>query len=42
MKGATGDFYVDDAMMKQVIDARVVHIGGIGLMDAWTRAAMPS
>ncbi|MBL8907163.1 MAG: sugar kinase [Rhizobiales bacterium] len=33
MKGATGDFYVDDEMMKQVIDARVVHIGGIGLMD---------
>jgi sugar/nucleoside kinase (ribokinase family) len=33
MKGATGDFYVDDEMMKQVVDARVVHIGGIGLMD---------
>jgi len=33
MKGATGDFYVDDELMKQVIDARVVHIGGIGLMD---------
>ena len=33
MKGATGDFYVDDEMMKQVIDARVVHMGGIGLMD---------
>ncbi|MBL8893976.1 MAG: kinase, partial [Rhizobiales bacterium] len=33
MKGATGDFSVDDEMMKQVIDARVVHIGGIGLMD---------
>jgi sugar/nucleoside kinase (ribokinase family) len=33
MKGATGNFYVDDAMLKQVIDARVVHIGGIGLMD---------
>ncbi|HUQ36337.1 MAG TPA: sugar kinase [Aestuariivirga sp.] len=32
MKGATADFYVDDAMMNQVIDAKVVHIGGIGLM----------
>ena len=32
MKGATADFYVDDAMMEQVIDAAVVHIGGIGLM----------
>jgi sugar/nucleoside kinase (ribokinase family) len=32
MKGATGDFYVDDAMMKQVIDSRIVHLGGVGLM----------
>ena len=32
MRGATADFYVDDTMMKQVIDAKVVHIGGIGLM----------
>lgn len=32
MRGATADFYVDDAMMEQVIDAAVVHIGGIGLM----------
>ena len=32
MRGATADFYVDDAMMTQVIDAKVVHIGGIGLM----------
>src|SRR5262245_4627978 len=37
MKGATGDFYVDDVLMKQVIDARVVHIGGIGLMDRMDR-----
>ena len=33
MKGATGDFYVDDTAMQQVIDARVVHLGGVGLMD---------
>ena len=32
MKGATADFYVDEVMMNQVIDAKVVHIGGIGLM----------
>lgn len=32
MRGATADFYVDDAMMDQVTDAKVVHIGGIGLM----------
>ena len=32
MKGATAAFYVDDMMMKQVIDSKVVHIGGIGLM----------
>jgi sugar/nucleoside kinase (ribokinase family) len=34
MRGATADFYVDDVMMKQVTDAKVVHIGGIGLMKA--------
>jgi sugar/nucleoside kinase (ribokinase family) len=33
MKGATGDFYVDDDLMPQVIDARVVHLGGVGLMN---------
>ncbi len=33
MRGATAEFYVDDAMMNQVIDAKVVHIGGIGLMQ---------
>ncbi|MGB3140373.1 MAG: sugar kinase [Aestuariivirga sp.] len=32
MRGATADFYVDDAMMGQVTGAKVVHIGGIGLM----------
>ena len=32
MKGATGDFYVNDALLDQAIDARVVHLGGIGLM----------
>ena len=32
MKGATGDFFVDDDLAAQVIDARVVHFGGVGLM----------
>ena len=31
LKGATGDFYVDDAMLPAVVDARVVHLGGVGL-----------
>jgi sugar/nucleoside kinase (ribokinase family) len=34
LNGATRDFYVDDQMMEQVIDARVVHLGGVGLMKA--------
>lgn len=32
MRGATGDFYVDDVMINQVIDSTVVHVGGVGLM----------
>lgn len=34
MKGATGNFFVDDAMIPSVVDARVFHAGGVGLMDA--------
>ena len=37
MKGATGDFYVDDATLPQVVDARVMHLGGVGLMDRMDR-----
>ena len=33
MKGATGAFVVTDEMLDQVLDAKVVHIGGVGLMD---------
>ncbi len=33
LRGATANFFVDDAMMDKVVDARVVHIGGVGLMD---------
>lgn len=32
LKGATGDFYVQDADFDRVTDARVVHFGGVGLM----------
>jgi sugar/nucleoside kinase (ribokinase family) len=34
MAGATGDFIVTDAMLPQVVDAAVVHAGGVGLMKA--------
>ena len=34
MLGATKDFFVDDTMIPRVIDAKVFHIGGIGLMNA--------
>lgn len=33
MKGATGDFFVEDAQFATICDARVVHLGGVGLMD---------
>lgn len=32
MKGATGDFFVGDDLIDQVVDARIVHLGGVGLM----------
>lgn len=34
LKGATGVFTIEDAVLPQVVDARVVHLGGVGLMDA--------
>jgi sugar/nucleoside kinase (ribokinase family) len=34
MLGATKDFFVDDAMIPRVIDTKVFHIGGVGLMNA--------
>jgi sugar/nucleoside kinase (ribokinase family) len=34
MKGATGNFTVAPADFAKVADAKVVHLGGIGLMDA--------
>ena len=37
LRGATGSFFVDDALLPTVIDAHVVHLGGIGLMDRMDR-----
>ena len=37
LKGATGDFYVDEELLPRVIDARVVHLGGVGLMNRMDR-----
>lgn len=32
-RGATAGFYVDDAQLERVVDTRVLHVGGVGLMD---------
>ena len=37
LRGATGDFYVDDDLLPYAIDARVVHFGGVGLMTRMDR-----
>lgn len=37
MRGATADFFIDDDLAPQVIDARIVHFGGVGLMDRMDR-----
>ncbi|MDC0116130.1 sugar kinase [Octadecabacter sp.] len=31
--GATAGFYIDDTQIDQVLDTRILHIGGVGLMD---------
>ena len=31
--GATAAFHVDDAALERVIDTKVLHVGGVGLMD---------
>ena len=33
-KGATGGFYVTDDQVDAVLDTKILHIGGVGLMDA--------
>lgn len=32
-KGATGAFYIDDAAIDRVLDTKILHVGGVGLMD---------
>lgn len=34
MKGATKDFFVEDAMISRITDCTVFHIGGVGLTEA--------
>lgn len=34
MKGATGNFFIPDSGFDKVTDAKVFHLGGVGLMDA--------
>ena len=33
-KGATGGFYVTDAQIDAILDTKILHVGGVGLMDA--------
>ncbi|MEM9320296.1 MAG: PfkB family carbohydrate kinase [Pseudomonadota bacterium] len=33
-RGATAGFFVKDAQLDQVLDTKILHIGGVGLMDA--------
>ena len=33
-RGATAGFYVDDDAVNRVLDTKILHIGGVGLMDA--------
>jgi sugar/nucleoside kinase (ribokinase family) len=32
-KGATGGFYIGDDALDRVLDTRILHLGGVGLMD---------
>jgi sugar/nucleoside kinase (ribokinase family) len=32
--GATAGFYIDDSQIDRVLDTKILHIGGVGLMDA--------
>lgn len=32
-RGATAGFYVDDAQAETVLDTKILHVGGVGLMD---------
>lgn len=33
-KGATGGFYISDELVDRVLDTKILHVGGVGLMDA--------
>lgn len=33
-KGATGGFYITDDQVDRVVDTKILHVGGVGLMDA--------
>lgn len=33
-RGAAAGFYIDDAQMARVLDTKILHIAGVGLMDA--------
>jgi sugar/nucleoside kinase (ribokinase family) len=33
-KGATGGFYITDDLVDRVLDTKILHVGGVGLMDA--------
>ncbi len=33
-KGATGGFYITDEQVDRVLDTKILHVGGVGLMDA--------
>ncbi len=33
-RGATAGFYIEDTQIDQVLNTRILHIGGVGLMDA--------
>lgn len=32
-RGATGGFYIDDDQVDRVLDTKIFHVGGVGLMD---------
>jgi sugar/nucleoside kinase (ribokinase family) len=40
MKGVTADFFVEDHDLDLLCAARIVHLGGVELMDGWTTARM--
>lgn len=33
-KGATGAFFIDDKQLENILDTKILHVGGVGLMDA--------